>query len=163
MNIEKQKNFLIRFTYWIVIFALVIVIAKYAMAYLSSFVIAFLIAYFLNSPIKKLQNKLKCRRAIPAILFTILFYLIAGLLITMIGVRLVSLAKDIVLALPGFYESTILPTLTLLFNNLENIIATLEPSAASVLENIYESLLGSLGSFVTNLSVSAIGILSDIA
>lgn len=163
MNLEKQKNFLIRFTYWTVILALVFIIAKYAMAYLASFVIAFIIAYCLNSPIEKLQNKLRCKRTIPAIALTVLFYLIAGLLITLLGVRLVSFAKNIILAVPSFYENTVLPTLTNFFYTLEHAIATLEPSAASVLDEVYDALMGPLGSFVTNLSVTAIGILSDIA
>ncbi len=163
MHLEKQKKFLIRFAYWLIILALVFLLIKYAMPALAPFVAAFVIAYCLNRPIEFLQKKCKGRRAPAAILLTALFFLVAGALITLLGVRIATLAKNVVLALPGFYESTLLPVLSQLFINLENAIAALEPSAASIVEEVYQSLMGSLGSFFTNLSVKAIGIISVVA
>ena len=163
MNLERQKNFIIRVLFWAIILAFVYFGLKYAMPFFSPFVIAFIVAFLLNRPILWFGKKLKCRRTIPAILLTALFFLAAGLLLCFLGVRLFSFIKNLILTLPSLYESMLLPTLTKMFQELELAFSALDPSAVALLQDISENVIGSLGSFISNLSMGTLGVVSSFA
>ena len=163
MNLEKQKNFLIRFAFWIIILALVYICIKYALPFFAPFVFAFIAAFLLNWPIRWIERKLRVPRVFPALIITTLFFLAAGALITLLGFRLFSSAKQIIGALPTFYANTLLPMLQELFASLEVTLSALDPSAVAVLEDISQDVLSSLGSLVSNISISAISAVSSLA
>ena len=163
MNLDHQKKFLIRFSFWAIVLLLAFVILKFALDYLMPFILAILIAAILDGPICFLQKKLRLKRLLPSVFLTTLFFLAAGAIFSFLGFRLFLFINESCLALPGLYTSLLEPTLQSIFSDLECYLSRLEPSAVSTLEDITNSLLSSLGSFVSGLSVKAISTISSLA
>ena len=76
MNLEKQKNFLIRFSFWAVIAAGCYLLFKFVLAYLFPFLAAFVIAAILNSPIRRLSALYRRHSVTAASLIVAVFYLV---------------------------------------------------------------------------------------
>ena len=66
MNLEKQKTFLIRFAFWVIIIAIIYICLKYALPFFAPFVFGFVIAFLLNWPIRWLEKRLRVPRVLPA-------------------------------------------------------------------------------------------------
>ncbi len=163
MNIETQKRFLIRIGFWAVVILLVILCLKYVLPFLLPFVVAFLIAALLNRPIMFLAEKLNGKRVVPAILMTLLFYVAAAALFSLLGLRVFMYVWETVRALPQLYRNTLEPALETMFSSLEVYLDELDPAVVTALMDNMNSALGSLGSFVTNASVRIISYISGIA
>ena len=163
MNIETQKRFLIRIGFWAVVILLVILCLKYVLPFLLPFVVAFLIAALLNRPIMFLAEKLNGKRVVPAILMTLLFYVAAAALFSLLGLRVFMFVWETVRALPQLYRNTLEPALETMFSSLEVYLDELDPAVVTALTDNMNSALGSLGSFVTNASVRIISYISGIA
>ena len=163
MNIETQKRFLIRIGFWAVVILLVILCLKYVLPFLLPFVVAFLIAALLNRPIMFLAEKLNGKRVVPAILMTLLFYVAAAALFSLLGLRVFMFVWETVRALPQLYRNTLEPALETMFSSLEVYLDELDPAVVTALMDNMNSALGSLGSFVTNASVRIISYISGIA
>ncbi len=163
MDIETQKRFLIRVGFWAVVVLLVIAALKYVLPFLLPFVVAFIIAALLNRPIVFLAKKLNGRRALPAILMTLLFYVAAAALFSLLGIRVFMFVWETVRALPQLYRTALEPALETLFADLEVYLDELDPAVVAALTDNMNSALGSLGSFVTNASVRIISYISGIA
>ena len=163
MNIETQKRFLIRIGFWAVVILLVILCLKYVLPFLLPFVVAFLIAALLNKPIMLLAEKLNGKRVVPAILMTLLFYVAAAALFSLLGLRVFMFVWETVRALPQLYRNTLEPALETMFSSLEVYLDELDPAVVTALTDNMNSALGSLGSFVTNASVRIISYISGIA
>ena len=163
MNIETQKRFLIRIGFWAVVILLVILCLKYVLPFLLPFVVAFLIAALLNRPIMFLAEKLNGKRVVPAILMTLLFYVAAAALFSLLGLRVFMFVWETVRALPQIYRNTLEPALETMFSSLEVYLDELDPAVVTALMDNMNSALGSLGSFVTNASVRIISYISGIA
>ena len=163
MNIETQKRFLIRIGFWAVVILLVILCLKYVLPFLLPFVVAFLIAALLNKPIMLLAEKLNGKRVVPAILMTLLFYVAAAALFSLLGLRVFMFVWETVRALPQLYRNTLEPALETMFSSLEVYLDELDPAVVTALMDNMNSALGSLGSFVTNASVRIISYISGIA
>ena len=163
MNIETQKRFLIRIGFWAVVILLVILCLKYVLPFLLPFVVAFLIAALLNKPIMLLAEKLNGKRVVPAILMTLLFYVAAAALFSLLGLRVFMFVWETVRALPQLYRNTLEPALETMFSSLEVYLDELDPAVVTALMDNMNSALGSLGSFVTNASVRIISYISGVA
>lgn len=163
MNIETQKRFLIRIGFWAVVILLVILCLKYVLPFLLPFVVAFLIAALLNRPIMFLAEKLNGKRVVPAILMTLLFYVAAAALFSLLGLRVFMFVWETVRALPQIYRNTLEPALETMFSSLEVYLDELDPAVVTALTDNMNSALGSLGSFVTNASVRIISYISGVA
>ena len=142
MNLDHQKKFLIRFSFWAIVLLLAFVILKFALDYLMPFILAILIAAILDGPICFLQKKLRLKRLLPSVFLTTLFFLAAGAIFSFLGFRLFLFIKESCLALPGLYTSLLEPTLQSIFSDLECYLSRLEPSAVSTLEDITNSFKG---------------------
>ena len=163
MNIETQKRFLIRIGFWAVVILLVILCLKYVLPFLLPFVVAFLIAALLNRPIMFLAEKMNGKRVVPAILMTLLFYVAAAALFSLLGLRVFMFVWETVRALPQLYRNTLEPALETMFSSFEVYLDELDPAVVTALTDNMNSALGSLGSFVTNASVRIISYISGIA
>ena len=163
MNLDHQKKFLIRFSFWAIVLALAFVVLRFALDFLMPFILAFLIAALLDGPIHFLQKKLHIKRLLPSIFLTTLFFLAAGALLSFLGFRLFLFIKQSFLSLPGLYSNLLEPTLQAIFSDLEEYLSRLEPSAVSSVEEVTNSLLSSLGSFISGLSMKAISTISGLA
>ena len=163
MNLEKQKNFLIRFSFWAVIAAGCYLLFKFVLAYLFPFLAAFVIAAILNRPIRRLSALFGRHRAPAAILTVAVFYLVFFCLIALAGVRLAVFFRDLFLSMPRFYYNTVEPALAAGFQRLEEQLQQMDPSVMATLGDLSERLVDSLGGMVSSASVAAISLVSSFA
>ncbi len=162
-KIEKQKNFLIKFCYWGVIFTCVFLVMKYLGSILTPFILAFIIAAILNIPIKYICNKTHAPRSLISILFVVLFYSIAIFAVMLVGAKLVVVLKDLFMSLPNFFKTSLEPIMWDSVLYLEKMVMSLDPNLISAIEESSTALLNTLGDFISKLSTSVVKYVSGFA
>lgn len=148
MNIEKQKSFLIRFAYIIVIFVIIYVSIKYFLPSLMPFVIGLIIAALLKPVIDGISKILHINRNFVSIVILLIFYGCLGLLTAFLGVKLVYFLRDLFYQLSDIYQKSIAPGLETLTTELPLRYPDLE----SYLENILTNISSSIFSFISKAS-----------
>ena len=160
---EKRKAFLINAAYFAVIIAVAVMLVGGVLPMATPFVIGFLIAYILQRPIRFAESKLPLPHKIVALLAVLLFYLTAGALVTLLGVRLVSFVIGLLSNLPHIYEAHILPALYDILLALERLFAELDPAIVSILNDIGTQFIGMAGQMVSGVSAKAVALVAGIS
>ncbi len=163
MECEKRKKFIINFIYVAIIIFLVFMVIKYGLTLVTPFIFAFLIAYFLKKPARYISRNLKVPYKFVALLLVFLFYCTIGLIISLIGVKLVSTIIKIIYSLPSLYYARIEPFLMLTFDNIEELALHMDPALVSTLNDIFTQLTKTLGQLISSVSMKAVAFLSSYA
>nr|WP_314463152.1 sporulation integral membrane protein YtvI [uncultured Clostridium sp.] len=129
----------------------------------SPFLAAFLIAYFLKTPAKWIAEKTKLSYKLVVMLLVLLFYSTVGILISLLGIKLVTVTVDMVLALPTIYTNEIEPALSYIFNGIEQGVSRMDSALVEALNGLFTQFVQSIGELITNLSVKVVGALSGYA
>jgi len=163
METEKKRKFLINTAYFAVIAAISVLLIKYAISMLAPFVIGFVIAYLLKSMIRFLANKTKLSWKWSAVVIVTAFYVLVGVLVSLVGVQTLSGIADLIRSIPSIYSEEIQPVFLRIVFNVEEFLMRLDPSLVSTMNNLAEDVLSSMGSMVSSLSVEAMSIITGIA
>lgn len=163
MNLEKQKIFLIRFAYYGILLALAFLILKYVFPLLTPFLIAFVIAYILVRPVRFLNKYLHLPWKMTAILLVLLFYGSVGLLLTQLGIGIVSGVVTLASYMPHLFEIHIIPFFTDILYNVEDLFQHLNPSVLAALDEAGRQLIQSASKMVSSLSVTAMSFATGAA
>jgi sporulation integral membrane protein YtvI len=110
-RLEKQKEFLIKFSYWAVWVVSGALLVKFAGPVLLPFVIAFLVAWVVMYPVDYLTGQLHLSRNVVAVAAIILLYGVLGLAVYAIGNRIVWLIQDFFGEMTEFFEESFFPML----------------------------------------------------
>ena len=173
MKTEKKRAFLINFAYFGVMVALDFFGIRYLLPIILPFVIAFIIAYFLQWPVNVLEKRFGLPHKPIAILAVLLFYVIVGGVLTLMGAKIVSAVINLVKEVPSFYIRQIYPFFVDILHDLERVLIKLglsELGAASgstgqVIQSLSEMVSGLPGKVVdvaTGFAVSVPGLFVDI-
>lgn len=162
MNIEKRKNFLINLAYFGVIAVAVLALARYILPLVTPFVLAFCIAYLLQGPIRFAHKKLHLPHKLAALAAVLLFYGAVGGLLTWAGLRAAAGITGFMNALPGFYETYAQPYFMEILQNLERVLAEMEPVLTDALDRGGMELIQSLGQLVSGVSVRAMSAATNL-
>lgn len=162
MNLEKQKDFLVKFAYITVILGLGYVAIKYLVPALLPFVIGMIIAVIFKGPIGKISQHTKVKRPIVAILVLIIFYIVLAIVLFLFGAQLISLGEGGISKIPGLYNNTIEPFLV---NAIDNIISKIPQAETQTIElsDIVDNLIGSVSTFVTSATSTILAGIASIA
>lgn len=114
-KIKQQKNFLIKVAYWSVWGIGVFLLIKLVGAVLLPFLFAFLVAWGLCTPVDFVANRMHVKRKLAATVLVLLFYAGVGLLLYILGSRIVTLVQDIFNELSAFFSGTLFPMLEQFF------------------------------------------------
>lgn len=163
MDIEKKRKFLINFAYLAVIALIAFVLIKYAMPMLTPFVAGFVIAYLLKNLIRLLVKKLRLSWKLSATIVVLLFYVLLGLLVSLLGVQALSTLADLIRSIPDLYNDEIQPLFLSVIFNVEEFLMRLDPSLVSALNRLSADMLSSIGQMVSSVSVEAMSIVTSIA
>ncbi|MDF2588702.1 MAG: putative rane protein [Anaerocolumna sp.] len=159
MNLNRQKAFIIRFLY----IALILLIAffgfKYFLPLLMPFVIGLIVAAVLRNVIDVITKVTRLKRPFVAIVILLIFYCLIGLLVTIVGAKVISFLVDTVYQLPGIYKTSIAPAL----QNLTSDILIRFPDIENYLEDIFASINNAIFSFITSASTTVLGIVTGFA
>lgn len=159
----KRKIFLINFAFFALIFALSVVLVRYALPALFPFVVAYIVTVLLLPLVKLINSKLKINRRILSVVLVILFYGTIGVIVIWLLVELVSFATDKIKDLPAFFQSQVRPFLVNLFDEIQEMLYNLDPDIAIDFDATANSLISSLGSTVMSISGNIVGKLTDFA
>lgn len=160
---EKKKNFIINLLYGGSILFLVYIMLQYGIVLLSPFLFAFLFAYFLRKPSKFLSSKFKIPYKPIAFLLVLLFYCTIGLLIFLLGIKLVSFAIEFISSLPGIYTIYIEPFLMWGFDEIEKVAFGMDPTLINSLNEFSIQFVSSLGELISNVSMKTLSAISGYA
>ena len=160
---EKKKNFVISFLYYLFVGVILFVIFKYGIFWFMPFLFGFGIAFLLKSPINWIANKTRIKRRPVAAIVTLLFYGTVGVLITLLGIKLFAAIKDLFYQLPYIYNSSIEPAIVEMFTSIEEFFAKLDPNMVQELQDLAKNFTQSIDSLISNLSSGAISMISGLA
>ena len=155
-KIEVRKSFIISVLYYAVAAALIYLAFRYAFRILLPFLIGLVIALVLKPVVRVISRNLRIPRKLTALICSLLFYFVVGLLLVLVGMRIVAYIRSIVVNAPTIYATYLQPSVTELFEDLQNFSARLDPALAQYVETATASLTSSISQLVTSLSSSLI-------
>ena len=160
MASEKRKNFLINAAYFAVIIGLAVLLVGGILPMATPFVIGFVVAYILQRPIRFVERKTSLPHKAIALLSVLLFYVTAGAVITILGVRLVTFGIGLLSNLPHIYEVHILPTLYDILLALESLFAQLDPAIVAILNDVGTEFIRLAGQMASGISAKAVAVVA---
>jgi len=163
LTINKKKDFIINAIYILLILSIIYIVFKYIISLISPFLVALIIAYLLKKPSVYLANKSKIPRKIISFLLVLIFYAIAGVLVSLAGVKLISITSSIFSSLPSMYENQLEPFLLNAFDFIEKTVYRIDPALVSVLNDGFDQFVNSVSSNISNISLVLLSSISDIA
>ena len=163
MDIERQKNFIYRFLFWLLSAGIVYCFLKYAMPVLTPFIIGFLVAVLLRPLAKWIAGAVKLSQKWTAVVILALFYTGMATLLILSGVRLVAWISSFVLAIPEYYRETMEPAIGRNLNIITTFFQELDPSLQSTVQSLTGNVISSLANLVTSFSTMLINWLTGFA
>jgi sporulation integral membrane protein YtvI len=163
VDYSKQKRVIINLLFIGLIALLVYVILEHALKLVSPFIFAFIIAYILRRPALFLVKTLSLPYKPIAMLLVLLFYCTIGVLISLLGVKILSTIADLVASLPPLYTNQIVPSLSSFFAEIEEAVSRMDPTLIPVVNDLSTQLIQSIGELVSNISVKTVAIVSGYA
>ena len=159
MNIEKKRDFLITFAYW-----LVVAVGVYlSLEYILPISMPCLLGLALAWAVVWLSRKLHCTHRLFRLGLTLLIYGILGLLIALAAVKGVSTISEILQWLPRVYENKLLPFAIAVYDWCVEYIQMLDPALVNALGMALESVVSALKNLVSLLSGAAVDLVSTLA
>lgn len=163
MDYEKRKRFIVNFLSGGLIVLLITVVIRYGLGLIAPFLAAFLIAYFLKIPARWIAKKTGFSYKPVVMFLVLLFYSTAGILIALLGIKLVTSSIALVSALPMLYSTQMEPLLSSFFNEIEQTVFRMDTALVTALSELFSQFVQSTGDLVTSLSVKMVGTLSGYA
>lgn len=163
MEIEKKRKFIINILYFAIILAIVWVILEWGLSLIMPFIIAFLISWALQRPIRFLSEKLRVHKKILAIFLVLLFYCTIGLLIALLIIKSFSAVGELIANLPALYEAHINPLIGKIYDSLESSFIRLDPELMNALDTLIQDSAASIGEIISGLSMTVAGAVSGAA
>lgn len=159
MKIEKQKIFLIRTAFILVIAILVYFGVKYVIPLLMPFIFGFVVAFLLKPLIDNITDKTHLNRNLISVIVLITIISIIAALAVTFGLNLFSFLEDIFSKLPDFYSNQLQP----LLNETIEKFFTRFPDLNLDWDKVSSSIDSSLSSSISTISKYAIGLITGIA
>ena len=137
--IEKRRAFIINFIYAVICIGLLFVFMKYCLGVLAPFIIAFILAFILQRPIKWVQKKLHLKsHGIISFVLVLLVVCFAGGLLSIAILLLFNELKDFA------------NYLTTQFSSLDEVVNTIENYLMSVVVRLPEGIRATASEYLNN-------------
>ena len=184
MEEKREQNprvrFLINIAYWAVIVAIIFLVFKYLINIMMPIFLAFVFAAVVR-PISRalsretryvrgkdgnkvlVKRKFHMNRNVAGIISVLVLFIVVGGLLTLIIIRLTDTIVDFVSFAPTFYEQSVLPGITKLYNWVLQIGERFDASIVDAIEQALPGMISNLGSAVTNLSGKIVSGITGIA
>lgn len=163
MDYEKRKHFIVNLLYCGIIILLVTVLIRYGLGMIAPFLAAFIVSYFIRIPAKWITEKTKLPYKFVAVFLVILLYSTVGILISLMGIKVVTIVINWVSQLPKIYSTKIEPDMLNFFDEIEQFVYQLDAALVTVLNDVFTEFVQSLGKLVSDLSVKIVSALSNYA
>lgn len=158
----KRAKFLIDAAYFFVIALLVYITFKYIAGWLLPFIVAFGIVTVVHPVIRHIKKWLNIKQAAASILVMVLIYAAVGVLIFLLIMQIVLWIKDALALLPGYFETTIRPTIDTIGASFLGFVERLPEQWQEQLAAAQTEIIGTLQSFLIGLSQSGVSALKGL-
>ncbi len=159
-KLNQRKNFIINAVYWAIIIGLILLTTNYLFGLIWPFLLAFLFSWMLRPLIRLLTNHCHFRHSIAVAFSLVAFFGIAGGILVVVTLNIVSWIQQLVVWLPDLYTDTILPAMQTLVDNIQQFVARLDPNALNIVQSIFENAINSISSSVSKFSLQAVRFIS---
>jgi sporulation integral membrane protein YtvI len=159
-KLEERRKFIINVLYFALAAALLYFGVKYLLIWLLPFLIGFFVSLLLRPIIGFISARTRIPNKVVAPIIILLFYAVFGVLLTLVGIKLVLLLKEGFASLPTIYKESIEPLINTTIAKIRELTAELDPETAQYIDSMTASLSQSAGSLVTSASSTAIVALS---
>lgn len=156
-SVYKQKIFIIKFLYFVLILGIIFFIFKYALSALFPFIAAFTISIILKNPIDFISKKLNISRKIIGIVLLLILYGGIVFIFIFFGGKLFKYIGELFQGLPQIYTTNIEPALNIIIYKVQDIIP--EINAILNLDNINRYITN----IINSISISAVNLIASIA
>lgn len=166
MNLEKQKKFLISFTFYGILIACVYLIFRFLLPPMTPFLIGIIVAWLLRRPTLFLAERLHIHKKlskIPALLLTAAFYIFVIGVLFFVGLQVGSVLGDLLPRLPDIVVNQILPRINRSVEVIKEFLAQFDIAAAEQVDNWFSDLSSEIISLITSFSTSAVKFVSGVA
>lgn len=159
MNLEKQKAFIVHCIFIFILMILVYAGIKYVLPLLMPFIIGIIIAMAFRRPIDMLAKKLRIKRVLSSLIVLIAFYVLIGLLVSLIGAKVVGMISTLFDNLPELYKGSFLPALQRATDELGQRFPNIENYLEDFMNNIDQSAF----SFISETSSKVVSVATRLA
>lgn len=161
-KVQSRLNFIINLAFVTTVVVIVYLALKYVIGWVLPFLIAFVLVSALHPLILLIKKNLKIKQELISIIVMALVYALAAVLIFLLVMQLIIVIRDGLQALPQYFNSTILPSLTQTNNALIDFIQELPPQWQEQVQTVQGDLLRTLQSFIVSLSQKGINLIPKI-
>ena len=158
---EFRKKFVINAAFFAIILLIGFAAYKYILPILTPFIIGFLIAMIVHTPLKRIPVKNHKTRRLLAAVFCTLFFLLLAALLTLFGAGIVSELGNTLQNLPNLFTDTIYPLFRRLAAEIKNILSPFDPEITEWIMDLGKSVVTSLGQLATDLSAVAVKLVAS--
>ena len=159
MSVEKRRNFIIQFTYLLIIGSIGFFIAKYVFPLLAPFIMGLVIAVIVRNVSDLIMKKTGFKHKIVYFIVLVIFYVLIITLILLGGSKLADLARTFFNRLPQIYMTDIQPAI----NNILVNITERFPSLQAAAEASYQSINQTILNFVEKASNTVLNSVTGVA
>lgn len=155
-QLKKRQTFIINVLYFVLAAALLYFSFKYVLFWIMPFIFGFIVALLLRPAIRFTSKKTHLPQKLMAVILTVLFYSVVGLLLVLLGIKLIYTLLDGFTALPSIYESELDPLIRSAFDKIQELIAKLDPNMVQILQNTESAFADSAASIISGISTQVI-------
>jgi len=177
---DKKRHFLLNVAFWAMILAVVYFVFKYLLNLLMPFFLALIfaavsrpMARYLSADVrwKKGENgekipvkrRFRLRSSVAGVVSVLLLFLVLGVLLILLLVRLTDGIVSLASAIPHFYSNSILPGFTALLHQVELFASRFDDSILEAVQATIPNLIASVGSAVTSFSAAVVSRITSLA
>jgi sporulation integral membrane protein YtvI len=154
--LQKRKEFIINIAYTILVAALLYFGFKYAVRWLMPFIVGFVIALAVHTPVNAICKRIKINRKFCTFIMLVVEYALFFLLIWGLGAKIYASLKDLFTNLPTYYDNNIEPFIQWLYRSVTDMANNISPETLDRLYEILESSSDSIRDFITKFSASVV-------
>ena len=132
---------------------------KYVLPLLMPFIIGIIIAMAFRGLIDMIGKKIHIKRAFIAVIVLLAFYFLLGLIISLIGAKVVGFISTLFNNLPGLYKGSFLPAMQTVTDNLADRF----PNIKTYLDNFMSNIDQSAFSFISETSTKVVSMATRLA
>lgn len=159
MKLEKQRAFIIRVIFIVLILLLGYIAIKYVLPLLMPFVIGIIIAAIFRSPIDLITKRLKISRTAVSVIILIIFYGLVSFIISMLGFKVFAFIENLFGNAPKVYKELILPAIQQSTDNL----TVRYPEIKTYLDNFTTNIGASISDYLSTASSAVVSMITSFA
>ena len=156
MPLDKKRSIIINIIFYSLLLGLVLAFCTYILPVLVPFIIAFVIASFLQVFVRKLSKRRPDRKRSISILMCVLFYVLAAVLVSFVGVKIVDVIWSFIESIPGLYHQTLVPLISQLSAKINELLTSSDIGIAGEVNLLFQEMMNTMENFITTFSVNAL-------